>query len=325
MKVRTELTPLPLNPPIRPDSKILSAGSCFAENIGLRFTDQKMDMLVNPFGIIFNPLSIFELLTKSLTGKQADEDGYLLRDEKWYHREFHSRISGDSRDELAEKTCLIFTNVRQRLQQADWIIITPGTAIVYDDIASGKTVANCHKLPSADFRKRMLSVSEVTSSFLNFDQALRAVNPDVKFLFTVSPVRHIKDSIPGNSLSKSTLLVAVNQLVKEHEHAHYFPAYELMLDDLRDYRYYKDDMIHPSPVAEEYIWNKLVQSAFSPELQKFISDWDKIRKSLAHRPFNSHSAGHQQFLSRLLEDLYEINKIRDVSEEISEVKSRLNC
>ncbi|MGB3469147.1 MAG: GSCFA domain-containing protein, partial [Cyclobacteriaceae bacterium] len=209
------------------------------------------------------------------------------------------------------------------LKDADWIIITPGTATVYVDLSRDQIVANCHKLPAAAFEKRMLTTAEIISAFSVFYEQLRSVNPKAQVLLTVSPVRHLKDTLPVNSISKATLLLATHELYNTFENVHYFPSYEIMNDDLRDYRFYKEDMVHPSGVAEQYLYEKFSESCFDPELTKFEKRWQKIEKSLAHRPFNAQSIKHQDFLKKILAELEDLSEKTDVQSEIDSVKAQL--
>lgn len=320
---RTEVNPVPFDEKIGLESNIFSVGSCFAENIGNRFLKHKQSITVNPFGIIYNPLSICSLLSKSLGGHSVDQDGYINRDDSWYHTEMHSKVTASSQPELEKWIRNIALDTKKSIESANWILITLGTAVVYETVSDKKLVANCHKMPSKNFSKRILQTTEIVTAFEKTIDLIQSVNPAVKFIFTVSPVRHVKDTIQVNSISKSTLLLAIYHLKEKYQSINYFPAYEIMMDDLRDYRFYSDDMLHPSEKAQEYIWQKLKATCFTSELISFISKWDKISKSLRHKPFNSHSEKHQSFLRKLLAELENLNSKVDVTNEIADIKAQI--
>lgn len=326
MTFRTEVHTPESPVKIELSSPIVSLGSCFADTMGQRLQHLKLTTLNNPFGIIYNPLSILSLVNKCL--KDTDEiyfpeEGFLEREGRWYHDALHTTINATSKEGLTTRINALTQQVSKALKAANWLIITPGTAHVYEYQKDDRLVANCHKLPGTNFKRRMLDVTEITEAFQQTYQLLKYINPKVRILLTVSPVRHIRDTIPVNTISKSTLLLASHYLRQTLEDVHYFPSYELMIDDLRDYRFYKRDMIHPSEEAEDYIWSKFSQAFFSAELQTFEKQWDKILKSLQHRPFNPASDQHQAFLHKLLTQLENLASKIDVEQEIQQVKQQL--
>ena len=197
------------------------------------------------------------------------------------------------------------------------------TAIVYETKTDNRLVANCHKIPSKEFNKRILKISEIIAAYKTAFDTIRLINPSIKTLFTVSPVRHIKDTIQKNAISKATLLLAIHEIMEQFQDVYYFPSYEIMLDDLRDYRFYADDMLHPSLVAEDYIWERLKACCFNEELMNFEKKWKKIQKSLIHKPFNSISTKHQEFLQKLLSDLENLSNQVNVDKEIEIVKTQI--
>lgn len=320
---RTEVNPRPFDQKIGLGEKIFSIGSCFAENIGNKFAESKQSILVNPFGIIYNPLSVCSLINKSLEDRTFDKEGYINKDGVWYHTEMHSRVTAVSREILEKMINEISVATKKSISACQWILITLGTAVIYETLDNNRLVANCHKIPANNFNKRILKSAEIVEALEATIKLIKSINPSVKLVFTVSPVRHIKDTIFVNTISKSTLLIAIHELIERHKGVYYFPAFEIMMDDLRDYRFYSDDMLHPSKMAQEYIWNKLVESSFSDELISFIRKWDKINKSLSHRPFNSNSQKHQSFLKKLLQELENLNSKVDVKNEIKDVKAQI--
>ncbi|MGV3559105.1 GSCFA domain-containing protein [Larkinella arboricola] len=325
MDFRTELTPEKLPVLIRLEDRIVTIGSCFAEVLGRQLADNKVNVLSNPFGTLFNPVSIDKLLRAALLKGEPDPDLYIERDGLWFHYDFHSSLWGHTRDELHRRLteCLIQTG--QALKSANWLVLTLGTAVVYRHLETGKVVANCQKMPGFLFEKYLYAYEHVQGTLTGLVKTLKQVNPDLQILLTVSPVRHTKDSLPVNQTSKSILRAVSHELTVWNEQVHYFPAYEIMMDDLRDYRFYEADLIHPNAVAETYIFEKFAGCAFDDELRGFITGWQSLRKALAHRPFHEGTESHRRFLENLLKQLDAFSKKTDVSQEIKEVERRLRA
>ena len=320
----TEIS-IPKSPsPISHSSKILSMGSCFAQTIGQKMLDSKLDILVNPFGTIFHPNAIADLLEAGISGNQPDENLISERDGLFFHYSAHSDLVGNSKKELLEKLNLKTKLTGEYLKTGTHLILTLGTAWVYEFKKTQTLVANCHKQPSDFFQKRLLSLDEMKMSLKNLFSKLSAFNPNLKIVLTLSPVRHIKDGIPGNQLSKSLLRVLCSDLEKESENLSYFPAYEIMMDELRDYRFYKSDLIHPSEQAENYIWDKWAGALFTPLTQKKVNQISKIKTELNHRPLNPKSEAHRKFLQNLMQKLEQLNTEIDFSKEIEVTKQNLN-
>lgn len=295
---------------IRHESNLLTIGSCFSDNIGQKLLDSKFSVHLNPFGTVYNPISIFKLLLP----REVDAEKFVEVGGQYFHLDYHSQFT--ARDEGTLKTVLELKKkeITAYLSTADFVFITLGTAFVYERKSTAEVVANCHKLPQKNFTKRLLTIEEMISSFQQLKSYLNTVNPSLQFIFTVSPVRHIKDGIAENQLSKSLLRVLCHELTRD-EKIEYFPAYEMMMDDLRDYRFYKNDMIHPTEMAEDYIWNKFQQTYFSDQTQKIVKEWDKVRVALAHRPFNPDSESHQKFISDQLKKLDVFSEYFSITEE----------
>lgn len=284
--------------------------------MGQQLADHKLTVLNNPFGTVFNPVSLVKLVGLALTSEQPDERLYLERDGLWFHYDFHSSLHATSRSVLQNQLMQLLAETGAALRRANWLWLTLGTAMVYRHRATGLVVANCHKQPGPLFDKQLCQLSTVGEELQNLVALLQAVNPALQIMLTVSPVRHIKDTLPLNEVSKATLRVAVHELTTQYDHVHYFPAYELMQDDLRDYRFYEADLIHPNALAHAYIWEKLIKSAFSPDLQAFIIEWASIRQALAHRPLNPDSPAHHQFKRQLQARLQALSHRVDVSGEL---------
>lgn len=318
MHFRTELT-VPESPKkITLQTQTLTLGSCFAEVIGSKLVENKIPTLSNPFGTLFNPLSITKLLHHALDETLPDERLYVEHQGVWFHYDFHSSLWGTSKEALRERLVTTLAAVKHWLSRTEVLIITLGTAFVYRHLESGQLVANCHKTPNSAFQRELLRLEQIVAAFEN---VLAKLPSSLHVIFTVSPVRHTRDTLPLNAVSKSLLRVACHEL-SERGHA-YFPAYELLLDDLRDYRFYKPDLIHPNEQAEDYIFERFANAFFTKELQKFIQEWQKIRQALGHRPLYPNTASHRQFLKNLLQKLQKIASDVDVTVEITTVSEQL--
>ena len=291
MQFHTEFSPESLPHLISLNSRIVTLGSCFAEVMGQRLANYKLTVLNNPFGTIFNPVSLAKLLTLALNGTLPDENRYVEHAGIWYHYDFHSSLWASSQDALRDtlKSCLVQT--ADAIRQADFLLLTLGTAVVYRHIETGKVVANCHKMPGTLFEKYLYQIDHLRDDMTRLMKTLHKANPKLKVLLTISPVRHTRDTLPLNSVSKATLRVLAHELTVWNNWIMYFPAFELMMDDLRDYRFYEADMIHPNAQAHDYIFGKFADSAFTPELRTFVAEWTQIRKSLAHRPLHGDEPG----------------------------------
>ncbi|TPE42578.1 GSCFA domain-containing protein [Pontibacter mangrovi] len=283
--------------------KVLTVGSCFATVIGDKLQQHKVDALVNPFGTLFNPLSVCSLLSAAAkdTGKYSPE--LVQRDGIWYAYDLHSSLSSPHKEELLQLVQSRMQETKAQLQQSSLLVITLGTAIAYRLRQTGEVVANCHKLPASLFERVLLPIGEMQTAFEQMLDHLKQANPSLKVILTVSPVRHIKETIELNSVSKASLRVLCHQLQQAHEEVLYFPAYEIMMDDLRDYRFYKEDMLHPSALAEDYIWQKFVDACYAPAFRQFMQEWEKLQRAVAHRPFHPEAEAHQQFVQRTLQQL----------------------
>jgi len=320
---RTEINIQPSENKFSLQSPILSIGSCFADRMGDRLSNSKFLALNNPFGVIFNPISIFRLLDQAVKTKASDTSLVVQSQGMYYHYDVHSEIYGNSSVEVLAKLDLLREETAQFLQIADWLIITLGTAFVYTKKDTGDIVANCHKVPNSFFNKRLLSVDEIEQGYESMIDNLKRLNPNLKVLLTVSPVRHIKDTIELNSVSKALLRVACENIIQKHKNTFYFPSYEIMMDDLRDYRFYSSDMLHTNDVAEEYIWTKFSETYMEDETIEFISEWEKVRRSLEHRPFHPGSSNHRSFLEKTLEKLQKLHFQADMTDEIQFIEQQL--
>ena len=285
-------------PKIDYSSKILLLGSCFAENIAEKFDYFKIRNFSNPFGILYHPAAIERLILNSLQNFEYTEKDIFQRNGIWHCYDAHSRLSNLNKEQLLKELNLQLKNTKEYLEQATHLIITLGTARVYNLKTSGKPVANCHKMPQKEFVKELLSISEIKKCLFTIISEVKKVNPSIHLIFTVSPIRHVRDGLIENSISKAHLLSAVNEVIGEGKFS-YFPSYEIMIDELRDYRFYADDLIHPSKMAIEFIWEKFVKSRFSSEGISLLKKVEKVQKAISHKPFNKDSESHKKFRENL--------------------------
>ena len=285
------------------NSKILLLGSCFAENIGDKFQYFKFQTLQNPFGILFHPLAIETLVYNAVHQKVYTEEDLFYLNEQWHCFDAHSRLSHTSKEQLLARLNTSIIETFEFLKCASHICITLGTAWAYRYLETNIIVANCHKVPQKLFEKELLSIEDISKSLKNITILISEINPKSKLIFTVSPVRHIKDGFVENTLSKAHLISSIHHLIKDNtslsETEAYFPSYEIQMDELRDYRFYKTDLLHPNNLAVDYIWEKFKQVWISISAQDIMDEVDDIQKGLAHQPLNPNSEMHRFFLNNL--------------------------
>ena len=290
--------------PIDYNSKIVSFGSCFAENMGDKLLYYKFQTQVNPFGIIFNPFSIEKLIERVVLQRYFTKDDIFFFNERWHCYEVHSELSDADSEVFLSKLNRILLDTQKQLQQATHIIITYGTSWVYRHIETNAIVANCHKVPQKQFSKELLSIDSTQKSIQNTVSLIATLNPKCNFIFTVSPVRHLKDGFVENQVSKAHLIAAIYATTNTKQQTlNYFPSYEIMMDELRDYRFYADDMMHPSPMAIDYIWERFAATQIAANAIATMELVQTIQKGLAHRPFNPNSESHQKFEANLKEKI----------------------
>lgn len=309
MELTTKLNIPKSKNPIDYNSSILLIGSCFATAMGEKFDYFKFQNLLNPFGILFHPLAIEKLVYRSLNNRFYIQDELVFNNEQWHCLDAHSQLSSSKPEELLNTLNGNLSVTKAFLLNSSHVIITLGTALVYQYMKSGEVVANCHKIPSIEFTKSLLRVETVTKSLKNLIEQIRLVNQDAHVVFTVSPVRHLKDGFTRNTLSKSVLIQAVHQINESFHHVDYFPSFEMMMDELRDYRFYKPDMIHPNEVAISYIWEKFSESCIYTSAKAMMNRIDKVQKSMQHQPFNPKSEAYLSFLKQLEKEQNSIKQI----------------
>ncbi|MBR5085657.1 MAG: GSCFA domain-containing protein [Muribaculaceae bacterium] len=288
MEFRTTIHPREGDNFMRHSDKIMLMGSCFSDNIGARLKDAMVDVVVNPFGTIFNPLSIASSVHKLMDCEVVAGMDLFLANGVWNCYDFHSRFSMANKEAALERMNNSITVAHNHLRQCKTLVLTLGTAVVYRRRDTGQVVNNCHKVPQHEFTRRLASVDECTEALNAVMARLHEFNPELRVLFTVSPIRHIADGLEMNSLSKAVLRVAINNVVRANkEWAGYFPAYEIVIDDLRDYRFYTADMVHPSDVAIEYIWQTFQATYFDDRSTQAIARCERVSKRLKHRPMSN--------------------------------------
>ena len=288
MEFRTTIHPREGDNFMRHSDKMMLMGSCFSDNIGARLKDAMVDVVVNPFGTIFNPLSIASSVHKLIDCEVVAGMDLFLANGVWNCYDFHSRFSMANKDAALERMNDSITVAHNHLRQCKTLVLTLGTAVVYRRRDTGEVVNNCHKVPQHEFTRRLASVEECTEALNAVMARLHEFNPELRVLFTVSPIRHIADGLEMNSLSKAVLRVAVNNVVRANkEWSGYFPAYEIVIDDLRDYRFYTADMVHPSDVAIEYIWKTFQATYFDDRSTQAIARCERVSKRLKHRPMSN--------------------------------------
>ena len=292
---------------------ILTAGSCFSTHMGEKLKNANFKTFINPNGVLYNPLSIANTVTHILNKKLYSENELYKHHDLWLSFDYHGHYSNEKPDLMIERLNQEIVEANKFIANNSVLLITWGSAHVYKHLKTGKLAANCHKIPSKEFSKEMLSVSEIVTAYHQLVNQLHTQFPELKIVFTISPVRYLSDGFFENQLSKSILHLAAKELKEKFAFVSYFPAYEIMMDDLRDYRFYDSDLIHPSAVAVDYIWNCFSSTYFLPETQKLIMEIESIQKALLHRPFHTNSNAYIDFLTA------QIQKINQVQTQHSEL------
>ena len=308
MKLTTPIKLSRQNPPINYSSKVLLLGSCFAQNMGAKLEYYKFQQCTNPFGILFHPVAIEKLITRAVNHTWFTSKDVFLQNEQWHCFLAHSKLSNTSEEDLISALNSALEKLRFSLLEASHVVFTFGTAWVYRHLEKDTIVANCHKVPQKEFVKQLLSPDDVSDVLLGIETKLRTINPTCSIINTVSPVRHIKDGLLANSRSKAHLIAGVQEIVSPEKLNYYFPSYEIMMDELRDYRYYKEDLIHPNQTAIAIIWNAFTGSWICPEtaaLQKKIAT---IQSGMLHTPFNENSKAHIHFKKELEVQISQVQK-----------------
>lgn len=289
-------------------SRILMLGSCFTENIGEKLTYFKFDADINPCGIVYNPLSVAQALELLIEGKPFTGEELMHYDGKWLSLMHHGSFSSPDRETCLRQINERLTGAVERLKNIDTLVLTFGTAWVFRYKSDGRIVSNCHKIPAAEFERFRLEPEEIVAVYTTLIRRLREINPALRIIFTVSPIRHWKDGAHGNQISKSVLLLAIDRLVHGLENSYYFPSYEIVMDELRDYRFYAEDMLHVSPAAVDYIWERFRDTYIGKDALELMARIDKVNKTLSHRPADAENEKWLQLREKMTAEMIEIEK-----------------
>jgi len=287
--------------------KLFLIGSCFTEQIGHKFSNHKFQTIENPNGILFNPISIVNAIARYIQNKPYTQAELFQQNDIWGSWDHHTRFSSIDPNVCLEKINEAQKSAHQFLKDANWIFITLGSSFLYE-LENNRAVANCHKVPTDKFTKRLLSATEIESALQQMLVELQAFNPGINIIFTISPVRHLRDGFVENNRSKANLIAAVHALVDAHSMVHYFPAYELIIDDLRDYRFFAEDMVHPNYQATQYVWEKLIAACITEDAHSIMKEIGLIQSAKSHKSFNPTSQQHLNFLQTNLERTLQMQK-----------------
>jgi hypothetical protein len=309
MRFHLNYTPVTSDFKINHASSTFLIGSCFSENIGEKLKDRKFNIRSNPNGNLFNPFSIQTALLQLIQDEKINSKIFLQRDSTYYSFLHHSSVNASAEKELITKINSMTEKSASFLKSCHYLFITFGSACYYHHKTLNCTVANCHKQSALTFEKRLAKTDEIVQEYRSLIKKLNVFNPALKIIFTVSPVKHLKDGVIENNLSKSTLLLAVHQLVSENTNCFYFPAYELVNDDLRDYRFYKEDLAHPNQQAIDYVWDKFSDCYFSPKTKQINEEFYKLQLALNHRKMEENEAESEKLNEFLRKQKEEIKKL----------------
>ena len=293
---------------IRHQTRCLFIGSCFTETIGERMVRFKFPALYNPFGVLYNPASISKGLRILMLERQFTGGDLLFHNGLWLSLNHDTSFSNPDKEQCLAGINASMDSARSFLKQCRFLFITLGTAWVYVYKETGDIVANCHKIPAAAFERKLLETGDILKDYQHLIEDMHLYNPDIQIIFTVSPIRHLKDGAFNNQVSKSVLLLTIHKLQDMHRNIHYFPAYEIFMDELRDYRFYADDMLHPSGQGIAYIWDRFCNTYLDESSIKIMADVEKIHKALTHRPFQPDSSGYKSFIEDTLQQVKQLQK-----------------
>ena len=310
------------------DVQIMLMGSCFAENVGILLRKNKLNVGINPYGILYNPLSAATVIREIANGKVYTEEDLFEYREYWHSRMHHGSFSAATPEKALLQINSRLKEASSRFPTLEYLMLTWGTAFVYRQKENGNIVSNCHKQPESCFDRRILSVDEIVQTYASLLTELAEQNPKLKIVATVSPIRHIRDGFHANQISKSTLLLALDQLQRQFsDRLFYFPSYEIVMDELRDYRFYAEDMLHPSNVTLEYLWKRFSEVFFSPETELINIDVSSIYKDLSHKPYHPEAEDYQRFLKQIVLKIERLTRkypYLDFKNEIELCHTRLN-
>lgn len=283
------------------NDSILAVGSCFAENMAIKMQESGFNIMLNPNGIVFNPDSIFNHLQDYVDNKNLTEEELVLHDGLWHSMQHHGSFSSADKNKIVGNINTHIAKAHRQLKQADWLFITLGSAWVYEYLPTHKKVSNNHKLPADVFNKTLLSLDGLHNQFQTVWQSIKLINPGIKILWSVSPVRYIRDGLYENNISKSILHLLVHQIVNANPNdCFYFPAYEIVIDELRDYRFYKEDLVHPNELAINYVWQKFTATCFDKNSIDYLNDIQKYNTLINHKPLHTDSISYQKYIEQCI-------------------------
>lgn len=308
-----------LTPAITYNDAVMLTGSCFTEHIGNHLKSVKFNILQNPNGILFDPISVCNCLISYVENKQYTSEDLFYLNEAWHSWQHHSRFSGMDKEKVLQQINASQKEAHRFLKDAKWLIITLGSSFSYRLAQDNSPVANCHKAPAQTFRKDLCTIEEIVAAFDITIFRLFQFNPDLRILFTISPVRHLRDGVVENNRSKARLIEAVHHLVNKFDKLYYFPAYELVIDVLRDYRFYDIDLAHPNYAATSFVLENFTEKCMDKDTQEWAEKFKKLSIAKNHRPFNPVSEQHKKFMHTCHQQAIEYSKAfphLDFSEEL---------
>lgn len=309
MKFRTEIKIPKSDFQINHRKHLISFGSCFSDHIGNKLKENKFNIVSNPFGVLYNPYSVSKAIERLYENRAFDEHELQYHNQLYQSFMHHSSFSSPQKEECLNQINNSFKEAATFIHKADIFLITFGTAYVFRLKQTGEIVANCHKFAADTFDHQRLTVDEIVDKWNGIIRHAQRINPQIKFIFTVSPIRHWKDGAHENQISKSILHIAIDALTMQYnQNCFYFPSYEILLDELRDYRFFDTDMMHPAPIAIDYIWNRFGETYFDAQTDEIIHMWQKISRSLNHKPFNTASDQYTAFLKQTIQQVNQLQQ-----------------
>ena len=293
-------------------------GSCFSENLYREFSEAGLVAEFSPFGNIYNPAALSSAADLLANGGGIEESDLFKQNDNFHHFMFHNLISGSIPEQFARQLNLKLSKTRNFIENSEAVVITLGTAWVYRQLSTGEIVNNCHKLPAKSFERVILSQQEAATSLKSAVAALHRIKPGLKIIISLSPVRHLRDDASENSLSKAVLRCAIDEVCRDYPEIWYYPSYEIVLDELRDYRWYSGDLCHPSDETVSYVISRFIKAAYDERFKEFLGEWLQILRDKNHRPLNPESEEHKKFIRKLKEKEKSIaRRYPDISPDIS--------
>jgi hypothetical protein len=307
---RTILSPADSDFKISHNQQLVLMGSCFTEHIGILLDEYKFEVITNPFGVMYNPAALARTIQMAIEKEELKEESLIQYNQRWHSLDFHGSFSSSEPEQVIEKTQQAIEQTHRFLKKADVLFLTFGTAWVYEWIESGKIVANCHQIPAGRFKRYRLNVEQISRQWEEIIDLLHHFNSKLQIVFTISPVRHLKDGFHANQVSKAILMLAIEALVQQNKHKmiSYFPAYEIMNDDLRDYRFYAPDMIHVSETAIQYIFEHFSSVYFNNETKQCIKALHSLLLMKKHRILTDDLAAIEKFAGQALQEIEKLDK-----------------